>query len=137
MKNLLEGFNKHTEQSMTLKTGKLKWKVWERKKKRIQKHEEHLRDPRHTVKHDPHRHNRSPGWRRKRKAQEEVSEDTVAPNSPNVIKDMKEKTANGEFSIHQKYPSKMEDLRHFQINKRWEEILVSRPVLQEMLKGVL
>lgn len=54
----------------------------------------------------------------KEKDRKKISEDTVAQNFPNVMKDMKEKTASGEFYIHQKYPSKMEDLRHFQIDKR-------------------
>ena len=55
---------------------------------------------------------------KKKKRAGKKSEDTVDQNFPNVMKNMKEKTANGEFYIHQKYPSKMEDLRHFQIDKR-------------------
>ena len=55
---------------------------------------------------------------KKKKRAGKKSEDIVDQNFPNVMKNMKEKTANGEFYIHQKYPSKMEDLRHFQIDKR-------------------
>ena len=38
----------------------------------------------------------------KEKGAEKICEETVAKNFPNLMKDMKEKTANGEFYIQQK-----------------------------------
>ena len=45
---------------------------------------------------------------------------------------------NQEFCDQENYPSKMKQkLKHYQINKSEKKIVVSRPPLQEILKGVL
>ena len=51
---------------------------------------------------------------------------------------LKEKTANQEYFTQQSYPSRMEERERFSQNKQeLREFITARPVLQEILKGVI